>query len=90
LIEPIRSHGRMERIIIDMVNFLAYKSENDNYAYILTAIDHFTGFCFGIPTKSYGPCSILQSDNGGEFVAKVILHIASTVSREGRKIQPNS
>jgi len=89
----------MERLVIDMVNFMTYHEDNDGFKYVLTAIDHFSSYAFGIPCKSketveiaqglvenifkiFGPWKILHSDNGGEFVSKLITEVAKILSIE--------
>ena len=90
--KPILSQGVMERLQIDLKEFEFYEEENDGFKYMLTMVDHFSGFpwCFPLKTKTaeevslhliqlffqFGPPSILHSDNGGEFINTILKHIA--------------
>jgi hypothetical protein len=87
-LKPILSTHVMNRIQIDLKEYTLYSTENEGYNYQLTVVDHFSGFPWAFPqfTKSshetaynlmklffvFGPCEILHSDNGGEFVNKIV------------------
>jgi hypothetical protein len=73
---------------IDLKEFEFYEEENDGFKYMLTIVDHFSGFPWAYPLRSktaeevslhllnlfflVGPPRILHSDNGGEFVNKIL------------------
>jgi transposase InsO family protein len=87
--DPIRvivSRQTFERIQLDVVDMKDYKDNNDEYKFILSAVDSCSkfGWCFMLKTKSasevskcfrsiirgYGAPQILHTDNGKEFVNK--------------------
>lgn len=84
--KPIVSVGFMARMQMDLVDMRG--SEYNNYKWIFYAKDHFSKYSWLFPMVSkeainvahilqsifyqFGPPKILQSDNGREFVAKVI------------------
>lgn len=77
---------------IDLKEFEFYEEENDGFRYMLTVVDHFSGFPWAFPLRSktaeevayhlvqlflvIGPPRILHSDNGGEFVNQIFDHIS--------------
>lgn len=81
---PISSKRAMERVQIDLICLSSADPErNEDYKYILTVKDHFTGFVwlFGMKTKQrhevvhhlrsvftwFDVPQIIQADNGSEF-----------------------
>ena len=86
VIQPIISEGFMHRMLIDLINMQAY--EFNGYKYILVAVDHFSKFLLlralkdktaeAVATElipifeDKGCPTLLQSDNGAEFVNDVI------------------
>jgi len=91
-LKPILSLGIMDRMQIDLKEFTFYEEWNDGYSYMLTIVDHFSGYPWAYPlfTKTasevsfhlvnlffmFGPPRILHSDNGGEFVNALVASIA--------------
>jgi hypothetical protein len=90
VIQPIISLLPGERFQLDLINLSSYKQDNDNYQYIMTLIDHFSGYTWLRPLlfKSAeqvyqqlqpilcsDPCNLLQSDNGKEFTAELITEL---------------
>jgi len=91
-LKPILSVGVMDRLQIDLKEFTFYQEWNDDYCYLLTVIDHFSGYPWAFPlfTKTaqevsyhlinlffmFGPPRILHSDNGGEFVNELVQSIS--------------
>lgn len=91
VVQPITSDRPMERLVIDLVDLRSYKRDNEGYQWVLTMIDAFTSYPWGIPLRSkhanevlpqllalykeFGPPAICHSDNGGEFVANIITDI---------------
>lgn len=39
----------MDRVQIDLKEFIFYEEDNDGYCYLLTVIDHFSGFPWAFP-----------------------------------------
>lgn len=84
-IQPIISHAPRERILIDLINMSKYHS---NEKFLLSIIDHYSSFImiYCQKTKSaketaeniksyiriFGAPSIIQSDNGPEFVNSIL------------------
>ena len=106
---PVVSHGPMEHLEMDLVDFTQYKSTNNEMAWLLTIVCIFSKFLWAIPLKTkeasvvgealvsiffqWGAPSILQSDNGKEFVATIIVKICETMGikiRHGRPRHPMS
>eukprot|EP01137_Pigoraptor_chileana_P011453 Opistho-2@62365 len=106
-LRPIRTDAFLDRIQIDLINLAA--TPDGSYKYILTVRDHFTRctWLYALQTKEaqgvadnlekqfdlFGAPSILQSDNGKEFVAHVIKALAATVNAtliNGRPYHPQS
>ena len=48
-LKPILSRGVMDRIQIDLKEFTLYADDNDGYNYLLTVVDHFSGFPWAFP-----------------------------------------
>jgi len=87
-LKPILSAGVMQRLQIDLKEFEYYEEDNDGYKYLLTVVDHFSGFPWAFPLFNktaeevashlielfmvFGPPGFLHSDNGGEFVNGVM------------------
>ncbi|CAF4388668.1 unnamed protein product [Rotaria magnacalcarata] len=87
--KPIVSVGFMTRMQIDLVDMRSV--EHNGFKWIFHAKDHFSKYSWLYPLTSkeainvaevlksifyqFGPPRILQSDNGREFVAKVILDL---------------
>ncbi|CAG8507395.1 5687_t:CDS:1 [Ambispora gerdemannii] len=85
------SYGPMEHLQMDLVDFTAYKEQNDGFAWLLTIVCIFSKFFWAIPLKTketviiedalvslfaqWGVPSILQSDNDKEFVSNIIKNI---------------
>ena len=98
----------MTRAQVDLIDRTSRPDED--YKWILHARDHFTKYSWAYPLTSkraeevaeklteifcnFGPAKILQSDNGREFVAKVINEIANLwpelVIIHGRPRHPQS
>ena len=73
---------------VDLADMQKFSTFNDGYKYILTVIDCFSRFAWGVPVKSKKPAEIVdgltkiyqesppplrcQSDKGKEFTAKVV------------------
>ncbi|CAM4741905.1 unnamed protein product [Rotaria magnacalcarata] len=90
LIRPIISNDFHSRGQVDLIDMQS--SPDGKFKFILNYQDHFTKFCILRPLKSktaaevaynlldifttFGAPAILQSDNGREFVAKVIEELA--------------
>ncbi len=49
---PIISNYPRERILLDLTSMEDVESHNKHYLYILTIIDHFSGFAWAVPLKS--------------------------------------
>jgi hypothetical protein len=106
--KPIVSVGFMTRMQVDLVDMRS--SEYNNYKWIFHAKDHFSKYSWLFPMVSkeainvahilqlifyqFGPPKILQSDNGREFVAKVITDLTkiwpSLLIINGRPRHPQS
>ena len=85
VVKPIRSYDVLARGQVDLINCEA--NADGDFKYIMNYQDHFTKFIHLYPLKSktaaevawhlleifltFGAPSILQSDNGKEFVASV-------------------
>ncbi|CAF1570775.1 unnamed protein product [Rotaria magnacalcarata] len=90
--KPIVSIGYFTRLQVDLIDMRSIP--NGEYKWILHAKDHFTKFLWTYPLQSkeaepvaqkflqqfysFGAPRILQSDNGKEFVAKVIKDLQTT------------
>ena len=106
--KPIISLGFLTRVQVDLID-MSSRPDAD-YKWILHARDHFTKYSWAYPLMSkkaeevaeklidifcqFGPAKILQSDNGREFVAKVINETANLwpglVIIHGRPRHPQS
>ncbi|CAF1292393.1 unnamed protein product [Rotaria sordida] len=106
--KPIVSIGFLNRLQVDLIHMRSV--EYNGYKFILHAKDHFTKFSWlnALPSKQayhvaatlrniflqFGPPKILQSDNGKEFVAKIILELKSSwpdlIIINGRPRHPQS
>ncbi|CAF4168027.1 unnamed protein product, partial [Rotaria sordida] len=87
--KPIVSLGFLTRLQVDLMDMRS--TVYDGFCFIMHCKDHFTKFSWLFPLKSkeasgvafhlknifytFGPPRILQSDNGKEFVANVILNL---------------
>ncbi|CAM4830987.1 unnamed protein product [Rotaria magnacalcarata] len=87
--KPIISIDFLNRLQVDLIDMRSIK--HDGFNFIMHAKDHFTKFSwlFALPSKeahhvalhlrnifyTFGPPKILQSDNGKEFVANIILNL---------------
>ena len=108
-IVPVVSSGPMEHLQMDLVDFTQYKDSNNGFAWLLTIMCIFSKFLWAVPLMNkeattvgnaliqlfsqWGAPSILQSDNGKEFVAEVIGRICSSLGielRHGRPRHPMS
>ncbi|CAM4830056.1 unnamed protein product [Rotaria magnacalcarata] len=85
-VKPVVSIGYLTRLQIELIDMR--NIQDGEYKWILHTMDHFTKFSWAYPLKSkeaksvadkllqqfysFGTPRILQSDNGKEFVAKVI------------------
>jgi hypothetical protein len=49
---------KFEQYQVDLVDLLQYKSQNDGYAYLLTAIDCLTKYAYAIPIKNKNDSSV--------------------------------
>jgi transposase InsO family protein len=88
--KPIISRGLMERVQIDLIDMRS--RPDGDYKWIAHAKDHFSKFSWATALhvkeakevalflleifRLFGPPLILQSDNGKEFVAKIIQIVA--------------
>ena len=106
--KPIISLGFLTRVQVDLIDMTSHPDEN--FKWILHARDHFTKYSWTFPLTSkkadevaekliemfcsFGPAKILQSDNGKEFVAKVVTEISNLwpglVIIHGRPRHPQS
>ncbi|CAG8682534.1 8360_t:CDS:2, partial [Ambispora gerdemannii] len=106
---PVVSYGPIKHLQMDLVDFTAYKEQNDGFAWLLTIVCIFSKFLWTIPLKTketvivgdvlvslfaqWGAPSILQSDNGKEFVSNIIKNICMALGitiRHGRPRYPQS
>ncbi|KAG0436116.1 SCAN domain-containing protein 3 [Dictyocoela muelleri] len=88
IIRPIISNYPRERYIADLIDLRLYNDINKGFKWILNVVDSFTKFSWTIPLKNnassivsnaletlfrtFGPCFILHTDNGREFVNQTI------------------
>ncbi|CAF2185727.1 unnamed protein product [Rotaria magnacalcarata] len=106
--KPILSVGFLTRLQVDLIDM--HSVEHNGFKFIIHVKNHFTKFSwlFALPSKeannvathlrnifyTFGPPKILQSDNGKECVAKIILELKSTWSNliiiNGRPSHPQS
>ncbi|XP_008274017.1 uncharacterized protein LOC103353042 [Stegastes partitus] len=89
--KPTISLGFLTRVQVNLIDMTS--KPDDDYKWILHARDHFSKYSWAFPLTSkrasevaqklvmlfsmFGPPRILQSDNGGEFVASVITEITN-------------
>jgi len=94
-ITPIISSAPLERLQMDLVDLLSFAEHNDGYSYILTMVDVFSRYVWVIPLKDkegstinkklvrhfsmFGPPMELQSDNGSEFITRVLKKTCETL-----------
>src|SRR5256885_5977517 len=87
---PVIANGPLERIQVDLVDFLSFAEHNDGYSYVLTMIDVFSRYVWAIPLcdkeggtihtellkffMNFGPVTKLQADNRSEFITTVLKH----------------
>ena len=87
----IKSNSWFERYQADIVELVSRKTNNHVYPYLLTIVDHFSkyGFAHAIPDKKaetirnymaqafvIGEPQMLHTDNGKEFVNKLLTKMA--------------
>lgn len=93
VVEPILSTFQNERWNCDLIDLASYSKSNNDVTFLLVVIDHFTSFVFVVPLKNKssvlianelqfliyreGAPSILQTDNGGEFVNDEIAELCT-------------
>ena len=106
---PVIANGPLERIQVDLVDFLSFAEHNDGYSYVLTMIDVFSRYVWAIPLPNkegttihdemvkvfmvFGPPSILQADNGSEFITSILkrtCEVFNTKLVHGRARHPQS
>lgn len=106
--KPILTEVPMKHLEMDLVNFQVYEKWNNGFKYMLNIVDHFTKFAWIFALKSkkaeevadrlkiifegWGYPDILHSDNGGEFIAQVIVELAREYRieiRHGAPYRPN-
>jgi IS30 family transposase len=51
VIQPILSSRVRERLVIDLIDVQKLRKENDNYGWILTGVNHFSGFAITRPVE---------------------------------------
>ncbi|KRX75023.1 KRAB-A domain-containing protein 2, partial [Trichinella sp. T6] len=89
VVKPLVSTNLMSRAQVDLINFQTMP--DGDFKYIMTYLNHFTKFCILSPLKSkraeevasklleifltFGAPSILQSDNGREFLNAIIAEL---------------
>lgn len=89
-IQAIVSHGPMERVQMDLIDMR--QEPDGDYHWILHIKDHYSRFCMLYPLRQadqeevvtcvmawiamLGPPTILQTDNGAEFVNEAISRVA--------------
>jgi transposase InsO family protein len=106
---PLQTSGPMEHLQMDLVDYSRFERQNNGYNYLLVVIDCFSKFVWAYPLKNKkaesvlaclrglffceGIPRILQSDNGGEFVAKENIRFyqdLGIVYRTGRAYKPST
>ena len=106
---PLVTSRPMEHLQMDLVDFHQYARENYNYTFLLVVVDCFSKFLWAFPLKhkeapevlsklrglfmTEGIPTILQSDNGKEFVANESQEYykkCGIVFRTGRAYKPSS
>lgn len=104
---PIVSHRVMERVQMDLIDMR--EQPDGKYRWILHIKDHYSRFCMLYPLRRrsgslvvrhlmewiaiLGPPQILQTDNGPEFVNKIIENVAKEhgiLIRHGQTGRPRS
>ncbi|XP_003368518.1 putative KRAB-A domain-containing protein 2 [Trichinella spiralis] len=108
VVKPLVSTNLMSRAHVDLINFQTMP--DGDFKYIMTYLNHFTKFCILSPLKSkrteevasklleifLTSCapSILQSDNGGEFLNSIIAELKTCLPElklvTGRPRHPQS
>ena len=106
---PLQTSGPMEHLQMDLVDYSRFERQNHGFHYLLVVIDCFSKFVWAYPLKNKkaesvlaclrglffceGIPRILQSDNGGEFVAKENVRFykdLGIVYRTGRAYKPST
>ena len=106
---PLVTSAPMEHWQMDLVDFLSRAKDNSGYTFMLVVVDCFSKFIWAFPLKkkraeevldnlkrlfyTEGFPTILQSDNGGEFVAKESTEFyrkAGILFRTGRAYKPST
>lgn len=106
---PLMTSRPMEHLQMDLVDFHQYKSFNKNYTFLLVVVDCFSKFLWAFPLKkkeapevlsklralfmTEGIPTILQSDNGKEFVSdesRAYYARCGIIYRTGRAYKPSS
>ena len=87
IVKFIRTKRPYERYQVDLVEISKELNMKDKFPYILTCIDHFSKYAWAIPIKNkeaitvrnaianvfiQGHPEIIQSDNGKEFINKIL------------------
>jgi IS30 family transposase len=96
VIQPIVATMVRERLVIDLVDMRLFKEHNDDFGWILTAVDHFTGFAMAHPIyhkeaeevaerlweafKYYGVWQSVHADRGGEFNNELLHHLEALLN----------
>ena len=106
---PLMTSRPMEHLQMDLVDFHQYKGTNNMYTFLLVVVDCFSKFLWAFPLKkkeapevlsklrglfmTEGIPTILQSDNGKEFVAdesRAYYERCGIIFRTGRAYKPSS
>ena len=106
---PLMTSRPMEHLQMDLVDFHQYKGTNNQYTFLLVVVDCFSKFLWAFPLKkkeapevlsklralfmTEGIPTILQSDNGKEFVAdesRAYYERCGIIFRTGRAYKPSS
>jgi hypothetical protein len=106
---PLMTSRPMEHLQMDLVDFHQYKGTNNQYTFLLVVVDCFSKFLWAFPLKkkeapevlsklralfmTEGIPTILQSDNGTEFVSdasRAYYERCGIIFRTGRAYKPSS
>jgi hypothetical protein len=106
---PLMTSRPMEHLQMDLVDFHQYKGQNNQYTFLLVVVDCFSKFLWAFPLKkkeapevlsklralfmTEGIPTILQSDNGTEFVSdasRAYYERCGIIFRTGRAYKPSS
>ena len=106
---PLMTSRPMEHLQMDLVDFHQYKGYNNQHTFLLVVVDCFSKFLWAFPLKkkeapevlsklralfmTEGIPTILQSDNGTEFVSdasRAYYERCGIIFRTGRAYKPSS